>query len=272
MAASDHVTAPPVHNRHRTVIITGGTRRLGRRISAVFAKRGFDILATYSDPALTDSQSLADFKSQLEARHGVACRLALADLLAPDPEMFQSIVDACPTPVYGLVNNAGVFDWDCLKTLELPSMMRTINVNLLAPMLLTSTVCRSLDEAAAGGVVIFMLDQKVYRPYRDHLTYTVCKAALDMFTKMCAIEQPDRVKFYGLAPGLTLPATGQSEADFRAAQKTVPLGLSPTPDDIDRSIEFLLTGEAANGSVLLVDGGASLVSRDRDFAFFGTAR
>jgi NAD(P)-dependent dehydrogenase (short-subunit alcohol dehydrogenase family) len=267
MPAAVHDPRTPMRPAGKTVIVTGGTRRLGRYISEALAEMGFDIVATYSDASLSGSSELAAFKSTID-QHGVRCAVAGADFLTPDPQMMSAVCDACPSALYGLVNNAAMFHWDDLDSLEPRSMDNTLSVNMIAPMLLTSEFSRRLKRSQSGGVALFMLDQKIFNPYPDHLTYTVCKAALNMFMTMCARETGHDIKFYGLAPGLVLPAPGQDLGAFAQAQKSVLLGASPTPDDIQRCVKFLFSGVASNGCVLRVDGGASLVGRDRDFAFF----
>jgi NAD(P)-dependent dehydrogenase (short-subunit alcohol dehydrogenase family) len=257
----------PARPTGKTVVVTGGTRRLGRYISEALAEMGFDIVATHSEALLPGSAELAAFKSAID-RHGVRHAVVSADFLKPDPPMMSAICDACPSALYGLVNNAAMFQWDDLDSLEPQSMNDTVSINLMAPMLLTSEFSRRLKKSRSGGIVLFMLDQKIFNPYPDHLTYTVCKAALNMFLTMCAREAGHDVKFYGLAPGLVLPAPGQDLEAFAEAQKSVLLGASPTPDEIQRCVAFLFSGVASSGFVLRVDGGASLVGRDRDFAFF----
>jgi NAD(P)-dependent dehydrogenase (short-subunit alcohol dehydrogenase family) len=251
----------------KTAIVTGGTRRLGRYVSEALAEMGFDIVATYSDASLASSAELAAFKSAID-RHGVRCVVMNADFLTPTPEMMTAICDACSSTLYGLVNNAAMFHWDDLDSLEPRSMNDTVAVNLIAPMLLTSEFSKRLKASRSGGIALFMLDQKIFNPYPDHLTYTVCKAALNMFVTMCARESGHDIKFYGLAPGLVLPAPGQDLETFAQAQKSVLLGASPTPDDVQRCVKFLFSGVASSGYALNVDGGASLVGRERDFAFF----
>ena len=253
-------------NAKRSVIVTGGTRRLGRVISAALAGMGFDIVASYSDRRLSGSAELAAFVSEMEALSGGTCVTHWIDLSDPHGDAIDALIDACPSPAYGLVNNAGVFVWDDLASVTREGIDATLAVNLVAPMLVTS---RFVQRVADGdGVVVFVLDQKVVNPYPDHLTYTVSKGAAHMLLKMCALEPGRRVRFYGLAPGLTLPAPGQSEEHFRAAQTSVPLGASPRPEDIAAGVRFLFEVGTANGEVLVIDGGASLVKRERDFEFY----
>lgn len=255
----------------RTAIVTGGTRRLGGMISLAFASWGWDVVATYSADGADARSEAAGFAAGVEARHGVRCVSVLSDFEHLDARGASAILDACPSLPACLVNNAGIFEWDDLDTIRAELTSKVLGVNLIAPMQLTQAFLRAAPARNAKRIVISMLDQKIYSPYPDHISYTVGKAGLAMFVEMSARESRGNSLHYGIAPGLTLPAPGQSEADFRAAQKTVPLGVSPTPEEIAGCIRFLLRGSARNGTVLTIDGGASLVPRARDFQFHGAA-
>lgn len=257
--------APAASRRRRTVVVTGGTRRLGRIVSEALAADGWDILATYSAARTGAAGELDSFSRELETKHGVSCVCHPVDLADPQADDIERTLDRCPSPLSGLVNNAAVFEWDSLATLDRSAIEATLTVNLVAPLLVTSAVARRL--AGADGIVAFILDQKIFNPYPDHFTYTVSKGAAHMALTLCARTPDTTVRYYGLAPGLTLPAPGQSETSFRAAQKTVPLARSPSPREIGGAIRFLFRGTAANGFVLTLDGGASLVQRSRDFEF-----
>ncbi len=247
--------------------MTGGTRRLGRIIAEAVAADGFDIVATHSGEKQIDSAELSEFRAHIEDRYGVDCVTVWADLSDSAPDTITRVLAVAPSPLFGLVNNAGMFKWDDLATLERARIEDTLALNLVAPMLLTSAFSRAIG--ARPGVVVFMLDQKIANPYPDHLSYTVSKGALHMLLTMCAREPGRAIRFYGLAPGLTIPAPGQTVANFEAAQKTTPLGLSPTPDEIAHAIRFLFRCTATNGFTLILDGGTSLAPRARDFEFHG---
>ena len=251
-----------------TAIVTGGTRRLGGIMTRAFASWGWDVVATHTAQGPEAMEEAKHFAGEVEALHGVKCIPVPSDFEHLDERGASEILSACPSPAACLVNNAGIFEWDDLVSISPELTRRVMAVNLVAPMLLTSRFLNAAPEPARKRVVISMLDQKIYNPYPDHISYTVGKAGLAMFVEMSARESRGRSLHYGIAPGLTLPAPGQSDPAFRQAQKTVPLGISPTPGEITACICFLLRGSARNGSVLTIDGGASLVTRDRDFQFF----
>jgi hypothetical protein len=92
---------------------------------APLAAMGFDIVATYSAAAATVPHDLLDFRTEIESQHDVRCRLHRLDLETLDTAAAQSVFDACPSAVFGLGNNAAIFEWDDLGTLERVAVMPT---------------------------------------------------------------------------------------------------------------------------------------------------
>ena len=72
----------------------------------------------------------------------------------------------------------------------------------------------------------------------------------------------------GVAPGVTLVSgTAMDAAGFDTAHRMTPLGRSSTPEDIARTVRFLIESPAITGTTLLVDGGQHLAAQPRDVAF-----
>jgi NAD(P)-dependent dehydrogenase (short-subunit alcohol dehydrogenase family) len=74
----------------------------------------------------------------------------------------------------------------------------------------------------------------------------------------------------GVAPGISLPARGQSQAGFEAAHRATPLGRASTPEDIAGAVAFLAEAPSITGTTLIVDGGQHLVPTQRDIMFLKT--
>jgi hypothetical protein len=70
-----------------------------------------------------------------------------------------------------------------------------------------------------------------------------------------------------VAPGLTLLSGDMSKAEFDAAHRMTPLQHASTPQDVARSVRFLLESPAITGTTLLVDGGQHLAPQPRDVVF-----
>ncbi len=120
---------------------------------------------------------------------------------------------------------------------------------------------------ARQGVVINLLDQKLWNPNPDFLSYTLSKAALEAATGLLARALAPRLRVVGVAPGITLPSQGQTAAGFAAAHRATPLGRSSAPEDIARAVVFLAGAPAVTGTTLLVDGGQHLLPTTRDIQF-----
>jgi len=135
-----------------------------------------------------------------------------------------------------------------------------------APVLLAQALAAQLPEGA-DGVVINLLDQKLFNPNPDFLSYTLSKAALKEATVLLARALAPRVRVIGVAPGITLPSGEQSDAGFAAAHAKTPLGRSSTPEDVAQAVAYATRARAVTGTTLLVDGGQHLVPSDRDVMF-----
>jgi NAD(P)-dependent dehydrogenase (short-subunit alcohol dehydrogenase family) len=175
-------------------------------------------------------------------------------------------------PVCGLVNNASRFVHDDIATVDAASLMAHLGPNLIAPLLLSQSFCRALQEAAdpdggprPEGVIVNLLDQKLYNLNPDFLSYTVAKAGLAAATTMLAQALAPQVRVVGIAPGLTLPSYLQDDAAFEQAHaRFSPLGRSSTPEDVAAAVVFAMQNRSLTGTVIQVDGGQHLQRLPRD--------
>jgi NAD(P)-dependent dehydrogenase (short-subunit alcohol dehydrogenase family) len=125
--------------------------------------------------------------------------------------------------------------------------------------------------ARQRGVVINLLDQKLFNLNPDYLSYTLSKAALATATTLLARSLAPKLRVVGLAPGLTLPSADQTKADFAKAHARTPLGRSSTPDDLAAAVCFVANAPAITGTTLVVDGGQHLLPTERDVMFLTRA-
>ena len=215
----------------------------------------------------------ADQAEQTAAQARALGRRALTvafDLGAPGGH--ERLFEACEQslgPVHCLVNNASRFVADAATTFELADFDAHMRVNVAAPLALARALHARLP-APLAGVVVNLLDQKLWNPNPDFFTYTLSKAALEAATGLLARALAPRVRVVGVAPGISLPAPGQSQAGFAAAHRATPLGRGSTPEDIAAAVVFLASAPAITGTTLLVDGGQHLVPTQRDIMFLKT--
>jgi len=252
------------HPPRPVVLVTGAARRLGRAIALELAAHGHDVAVHYRS-SRADAQATVEQARALGARaealpadlsDEAACRALVPEVLAR-----LGRLDA-------VVNSASTFEQDDAHSFAHAAMERHWRANTAPAILLARALHEHLnDDVGRRGCVVNLIDQKLWNPNPDHFSYTLSKAALQAATVMLAQALAPRLRVCGVAPGVTLPSGPMSEAEFARAQRMTPLGQSSTPDDIARSVRFLIESPAITGTTLLVDGGQHLARQPRDVLY-----
>ena len=268
-ASSAPPASTPGHDAP-VALVTGGAQRIGRAIALELAAGGWRLAVHYRH----SSTPAATLVAELVARHGQAAAggsgraqafgADLADeiqcrALVPEVRRVMGRIDA-------VINNASLFEHDSAADFSFATMERHWRTNTGAPVLLAQAL-----HAAGGRVVVNLLDQKLWNPNPDHLSYTLSKAALEAATSMLAMALAPRTRVCGVAPGITLTSPEMSEAEFTAAHRMTPLERGATAEDIARAVRFLVESPAITGTTLLVDGGQHLAGQPRDVVFLARA-
>jgi NAD(P)-dependent dehydrogenase (short-subunit alcohol dehydrogenase family) len=267
VAAKPAATRAAARTAVRCVLVTGGARRIGRAIALAFAQRGWDVALHYGR-SRADAQATAREIVAL-GRRAVLLKADLAsekDVRALLPQALRALgrIDC-------LVNNASRFSMDSAADASFASMSAHYAINTAAPVLLARELHRLTPEGAQACVVN-LLDQKLFNPNPDFLSYTLSKAALHAATTLLAQALSPRLRVVGVAPGITLTSGEQSDDGFAQAHTMTPLGRSSTPDDIADAVLFAADSRAITGTTLLVDGGQHLVPTARDIMFLTEPR
>jgi len=247
-------------------LVTGGAKRLGRTIALSLARDGWDIAIHYGNSETEALQTVGEI--QALGRRAVALHADLAD-----ENQVASLLERCATELGEarcVVNNAALFEHDEAGNFSYANLDAHMHANLAAPVLLARELHRRLPDTAIGtqaGVVVNLLDQKLFNYNPDFLSYTLAKAGLQAATTMLAQALAPKVRVVGVAPGLTMISKHQSEANFSAGQQRVPLAHPSSPDDIAGAVRFVISAAAMTGTTLLVDGGEHLLASPRDVMF-----
>ena len=77
------------------------------------------------------------------------------------------------------------------------------------------------------------------------------------------------IRVNGIAPGLMLRSSGQSEENYQAMHADNPLNRGVEPEDVIAGIRYLLGAGAVTGEVLTIDSGHRFLGRERDVQFLG---
>jgi NAD(P)-dependent dehydrogenase (short-subunit alcohol dehydrogenase family) len=246
----------------RTVLVTGGARRIGAAIVRALAEDGWTVLLHYHS-----SEAEALGLAETLQREGRRCLPIKADL--GDTAEIDALVDRAWELAGGLdclINNAARFVYDSLDSITWESFQAHLLPDLAAPLFLSKHFAARLPQGR-DGVIINMLDQKVENLNPDFLSYTVSKVGLRGLTTILAMALAPRIRVCGVAPGVTLQSGKQTPESFRRSQAVTPLGRSSSVEEIVAAIRFILASPSMTGSVITLDGGESLTRRPRDVAF-----
>jgi len=235
----------------RTAIVTGAGKRVGAEIARALVDDGWSVVAHVhheaDDPPPGSVKVVAD----------------LMDLSCA--ESIFSATDGLP-PVRLLVNNASRFAWDDFGEFDPAQFNAHMAINVRAPALLTERLTRQHD--GADGLIVNLLDSKLAAPNPDYLSYTLSKQALAGFTQLAARGLARKnIRVNGIAPGLMLRSSGQSEANFNAMHSRNPLGRGVEPRDIVHAIRYFVDAQSVTGQVLVIDSGQRFMSLNRDVQF-----
>jgi NAD(P)-dependent dehydrogenase (short-subunit alcohol dehydrogenase family) len=165
-----------------------------------------------------------------------------------------------------LVNNAALFEYDNLATLDADKWQRHMDVNLRAPLLLAKAFSAGIPDGVTGCIVN-LLDQKVFNLNPDFLSYTIAKIGLEGATRVLAMALAPKVRVCGVAPGITLVSAEQTADGFARAHRVAPLGRSSNAEDIADAVRFVVNAGALTGTTIVVDGGQHLWPSRRDVQF-----
>jgi hypothetical protein len=244
-------------------LVTGGARRLGREIALELAAHGWDVALHYRASAADAEATLQALRERGAAAHGFAADLA-------DEAACGALVPAVCRHfgrLHAVVNNAARFEHDDVFSFS-PALLERHWRSNVAPALLLARALHAHCEAVDGrGCVINLLDQKLWNPNPDYLSYTLSKAALEAAGTLLAQALAPRLRVCGVAPGVTLPSGPMDTQAFEQARRLTPLQRSSSPRDVAHAVRFLLEAPAITGTTLLVDGGQHLSHQPRDVMF-----
>lgn len=238
----------------KTVLVTGGAKRVGRQIALSFAQKGARILLHYHH-----SQKEAE-ATALEIRSlGSECHLFKADLCEPNQitAMLRDIASK-PLSVDILINSASAFYKTPVATVKEQDFDAFMDANLKAPFLLSIALGKQMT-AKNGGVILNIADWSGFRPYKDYAPYCASKGGLITFTKSLARDFAPKVRANAVAPGPVMLPDDFSEHEKEAIAKLTAVGRIGSPQDVAATCLFLAENDFMNGSVLVVDGGRSIV-------------
>jgi NAD(P)-dependent dehydrogenase (short-subunit alcohol dehydrogenase family) len=239
----------------KSVLVTGGARRIGRAIAQAMAAAGADVAITYRSSTEDARQTLADLKARgvraLSLRCDVRDERSVAGALRQVKTSFGGL-DV-------LINNAGAYDtidFEQITTRQWDDMFAT---NTRGPFLMSRLAAPLLRERK--GRIVNIASLGGLRPWASHAHYCSSKAALIMLTQVMAKALAPEVSVNCVSPGMISTGGSQPTAFLRHVAKKTPMKRAGTPAEVAAAVMFFASGpHFITGQVLGVDGGLGLES------------
>ena len=237
----------------RTVLITGGARRVGAAIARRLAEEGWEVVIHYNhsrDDAEKLSMELQDSFSDREFPI-LQCDLSNIDAVL-------SLFNRLPDSIQGidaLINNASTFNSGKIVETSPSFMKKEMAVNFDAPFFLIQAFANTFGK----GAVVNMLDTKVVKNEGGHAAYLLAKKTLAELTRMGALDFAPDIRINGVAPGPVLPPPRKGNDYLKDVVEKTPLKKQVAVEDIAFSVSFLLNNPSVTGQIIFCDSGSHLL-------------
>lgn len=244
-------SAPSPSAARRFVLVTGGTKGIGRAIAEAFLAAGDHVVVCarnapealpFSGAARAEFMAcdLKDLESVKALLAGIAQRHGRLDVL---------------------VNNAGGSPAADAATASPRFHESVIRLNLLAPLNLAQAANAQMQQQPDGGVIVFIGSISALRPSPGTAAYGAAKAAVLSLVSSLAVEWAPKVRVVAVSPGLVRTEQSQlhygNEAGIAAVGATIPAGRMAEPADVANACLWVASKQAAymSGANLLLHGG-----------------
>lgn len=243
----------------KTALVTGGAHRIGRAIVEDLAAHGFAV-AIHAHTSVEEAARLAD---DVGNRGGKAVTV-IADLT--DLDQAGGVVEraaAALGPVRLLVNSASIFAEDEATAPDFDVWDAHFAIHLKAPVLLASRMAAMLPEDQ-DGLVVNIVDQRVWRLTPRYFSYTLSKSTLWTATQTLAQALAPKVRVNAIGPGPTFASERQTPSDFQAQVDGLILRRGPNPGEFGETIRYLWGARSITGQMIALDGGQHLAWQTPD--------
>jgi len=245
----------------KVVLVTGGSRGIGRAVALCAAAAGWDVAFTY----LSAARAAFDTVSEIEASGARA--VAIRANVGSQPEVREAFAAAIDR--YGridaLVNNAGIVGGQrAIFDVDEAHLLESFRPNVFGVFYCTAEAARrmSTQRGGRGGVIVNISSAAARHggmPGESH--YAATKGAIDSLTVALAKElAPHGIRVNAVRPGViatTIHDVHGGEETIRRIAPTIPLGRAGTAAEVAAAVVFLMSGQSSyvHGAVLDVSGG-----------------
>ncbi len=237
----------------KTVLITGGAKRLGRASALALARAGADVAITFNHSAREAQHTVIDL-----AAIGVrafALRCDVTNEKSVRATIKESVRELGGIDI--LINNAANYETVEFESISLKQWDAIFATNTRGPFLVTREALPALRERR--GKVINMGSLGGLLPWPTHAHYCSSKAALHMLTKVMAKALAPVIAVNAVAPGMIDLGEKAAKPFMRRMARQTPMRRNGTGEEIAEAVKFFATApHFVTGQILAVDGGLGL--------------
>ncbi|MCI7782982.1 MAG: SDR family oxidoreductase [Parabacteroides sp.] len=234
------------------VLITGGTKGIGRAVANCLAKAGYQLILTYA----SDTKAAEATCTTLRQAHGVRVELLRADITDPRAvDEINAFLRGAERRFDALVLNAGITCRDPFEQIQPADWLRVFQANVHFPVFLLQRIVDLLNEK---GSVVFTGSLMGIEPHSVSLAYGVTKSAVHALVKnLVKFMAPYGLRVNAVAPGFVDTEWQKTKPkEIRQnIERKVALGRFCDPDELAEVYKMLIENSYFNGEIVVVDGG-----------------
>ena len=237
----------------KVVVVTGGSKGIGKSIVYEFAKNNYNVVFTY-----LNSTNYGDIKNELEKKYNIEVLPIKVDL--SNEEDIKNMIDDTINKfnrIDCLVNNAGIAIDTIFDDKTKDNFMKILDVNLIGPFLICKYAYKYMMDNSS--IINISSTNGIDTLYPESMDYDASKAGLISLTKNLAKEFSPRIRVNSVAPGwVNTDMNKDLDDEFKKNEESkILLNRFGNPDEIAKVVRFLASNDASyiNGEVIRVDGG-----------------
>lgn len=241
---------------NKTVLVTGGSRGIGKATIVEFAKKGYNVVINY----FSSETDAVELKKEVEENYKVKALAIKADV-SNEVEV-KNMVSQVITEfghIDCLVNNAGIAIDTVFEDKTKENFIKILNTNLIGPFLVSKEVGKYMLEKKYGNIINISSTNGIDTIYPESLDYDASKAGLISLTKNLALVYGPYIRVNSVAPGWVKTDMNKEldEEFIKQESEKIIVNRFAEPSEIAKVIVFLASDDASyiNGEVIRVDGG-----------------
>lgn len=245
--------------KNKVVLVTGGSRGIGKATAIMFAEAGADVIINYQK----DEASAIEVKNEC-LQHGVKAIIARADMA--DRQNVMDMVDRSIKELGKidiLINNAGIWNENHIDNMDTELLQKTLDININGCFYTAMAVVPHMKKQKSG-VIVNIASTAGQRGESFHSPYAATKGAIIAMTKSWGPELiQHNIRVNCVAPGwvdtdMSRESLDGPEGD--SIRSVIPVGRAGTPKELAGPILFMASDLATFivGEILNVNGGAVL--------------